>query len=69
MPPRACSRLQPYSVSMDNIAWFGVLMTFLYVVVVPIVAINAGLAVARAESGRDQGVRELDARDPSEAPR
>jgi hypothetical protein len=54
---------------MDNIAWFGVLMTFLYVVVVPIVAINAGLAVARAESGRDQGVRELDARDPSEAPR
>jgi hypothetical protein len=54
---------------MDNIAWFGVLMTFLYVVVVPIVAINAGLAVARAESGRGQGVRELDARDPSEASR
>ncbi len=52
---------------MDNIAWFGVLMTFLYVVVVPIVAINAGLAAARAESGR--AVRELDARESSEAPR
>lgn len=54
---------------MDSVAWFGVLMTFLYVVVVPIVAINAGLAAARAESGHARHVRELDARDSSEAPR
>lgn len=51
---------------MDNVAWFGMLMTFLYVVVVPVFAINAGLAAARAESGGAQGRNERDARDCAE---
>jgi hypothetical protein len=50
---------------MDSIVWFGVLMTFLYVVVVPVLAINAGLAAARAESGRALRTRKGDACDSS----
>ena len=61
--------MQPYSVSMDSIVWFGVLMTFLYVVVVPVLAINAGLAAARAESGRALRIRKGDACDSSDVQR
>jgi len=65
----AARREAPYRVSVDSHEWFGILLTLMYAVVLPLLVITAGVWAAQLGGERRSGMTRRIAEEPQDAER